>query len=99
MDSRDLSIWANAEIRVDVPERLAGIMEGSLRPEAERPTSERSSVNVANGDGGLVIRIEGSDVAALRAAFNSYLRWVSSILDVVDSVDAQGKTSTLHAMK
>lgn len=87
MDSRYLSIWANAEVRVGVPGRLAGIMEGSLRPEAERPTSERSSVEVETGDGGLVIRIEASDVAALRAAFNSYIRWVLSILDVVDSVE------------
>jgi tRNA threonylcarbamoyladenosine modification (KEOPS) complex Pcc1 subunit len=37
-------------------------------------------------DCGLIIRIVASDVAALRAAFNSYLRWVSAILDVVETV-------------
>jgi tRNA threonylcarbamoyladenosine modification (KEOPS) complex Pcc1 subunit len=37
-------------------------------------------------DDGLMIRIEASDVAALRAASNSYLRWVAAILDVVETV-------------
>ena len=86
MSSRDLSIGANAEIQIATSERLAKIIEGSLLPEAEMPTSERSSVGVVIDDGGLIIRIEASDVAALRAAFNSYLRWVLAILDVVETV-------------
>lgn len=34
--------------------------------------------------GSLTIRVSASDIAALRAALNSYLRWVGSILDVVE---------------
>ena len=86
MSSKDLSIGANAEIQIATSGRLAKIIEGSLLPKAEQPTSERSSVGVVIEDGGLTIRIEASDVAALRAAFNSYLRWVSAILDVVETV-------------
>ena len=37
-------------------------------------------------DSRLTIRIEASDVAALRAALNSYLRWASAILEVVETV-------------
>jgi tRNA threonylcarbamoyladenosine modification (KEOPS) complex Pcc1 subunit len=36
--------------------------------------------------GEVIISIEASDVVALRAAINSYLRWVGAILDVVDAV-------------
>jgi tRNA threonylcarbamoyladenosine modification (KEOPS) complex Pcc1 subunit len=84
--SKDLSTGADAEISIVTSERLAGIMEGSLIPEAERPTSERSTVIVGTEDGCLTIRIEASDVAALRAALNSYLRWASAILEVVETV-------------
>jgi tRNA threonylcarbamoyladenosine modification (KEOPS) complex Pcc1 subunit len=86
LSSKDLSIGANAEIQIATSGRLAKIIEGSLLPEAEQPTSERSSVGVVIEDCGLIIRIVASDVAALRAAFNSYLRWVSAILDVVETV-------------
>ena len=87
MSSKDLSIEAKTVIQIDTSERLAKIIEGSLLPEAEMPTSERSRVGVEIEDGGLIIRIEASDIAALRAAFNSYLRWVSAILDVVETVN------------
>lgn len=58
----------------------------SLSPEVERPTSGRSCVAVSAVGGRVVISVEASDVAALRAALNSYLRWVGAILDVVDAV-------------
>lgn len=75
-----------AEVRVDVPEGVSGLIGESLSPEIERPTSGRSSVAVSVVGGRVVISVEASDVAALRAALNSYLRWVGAILDVVDAV-------------
>jgi tRNA threonylcarbamoyladenosine modification (KEOPS) complex Pcc1 subunit len=76
-----------AEVAIDVTGGLVNVIEGSLVPEVERPTSDRSFVDVSVEEGKLMIRIEASDVAALRAAINSYLRWVSTILDVVDSIE------------
>ncbi|GAF81041.1 unnamed protein product, partial [marine sediment metagenome] len=58
-----------------------------LVPEIEQPTSERSVVEVSTEEGKLIIRFEASDIAALRAAINSYLRWVGAILDVVASIE------------
>lgn len=75
-----------AEVRVDVPEGVSGLIGESLSPEVERPTSGRSSVAVSVVGGRVVISVEASDVAALRAALNSYLRWVGAILDVVDAI-------------
>ena len=75
-----------ATVQVKVPEAISEIIDESLAPEVERPTSERSKVNVSVDDGVVTISIEASDVAALRAAINSYLRWVGAILDVVETV-------------
>jgi tRNA threonylcarbamoyladenosine modification (KEOPS) complex Pcc1 subunit len=86
MESVDPSAPVHAEVAINVPGDLLNVIEGSLVPEVERPTSERSTVEVASEKGKLTIRIEASDVAALRAATNSYLRWVGAILDVVESI-------------
>jgi tRNA threonylcarbamoyladenosine modification (KEOPS) complex Pcc1 subunit len=75
-----------ATVRIKTPEGMPEIINESLAPEVERPTSERSKVNVSIDDGMVTISIEASDVAALRAAINSYLRWVGAILDVVETV-------------
>ncbi len=75
-----------AVVRVCVPEGVSGLIGESLSPEVERPSSVRSSVAVAAVGGEVVISVEASDVVALRAALNSYLRWVGAILDVVDAV-------------
>jgi len=75
-----------ATVHVDVLEGISSIIDESLAPEIERPTSERSSVTVSAEKGIVIISIEASDVVALRAAINSYLRWVGAILDVVEAV-------------
>lgn len=76
-----------AEVTIDAPRDFVDVMEGSLVPEVEQPASERSKVEVVAREGKLVIRIKASDVAALRAVVNSYLRWVGAILDVVSLID------------
>ena len=75
-----------ATVHVEVPAGISGIIDESLAPEIERPTSERSNVTVSSETGEVVISIEASDIVALRAAINSYLRWVGAILDVVEAV-------------
>ncbi len=87
MVSLDPSTSVHAVVTIDVPGDLVGAIEGSLVPEIEQPTSERSVVEVSTEEGKLMIRFEASDIAALRAAINSYLRWVGAILDVVDSIE------------
>ena len=86
MPPESLSTSSRAEILIDVRGDLADILEDSLLPEAEHPASERSRVEVEAVDGRLVIRVESSDVVALRAALNSYLYWVSAVIDVVEKI-------------
>jgi tRNA threonylcarbamoyladenosine modification (KEOPS) complex Pcc1 subunit len=75
-----------ATVHLEVPEGISGIVDESLAPEIERPTSERSNVTMSSKKGEVIISIEGSDIVALRAAINSYLRWVGAIIDVVEAV-------------
>lgn len=86
MPQKGLSKSAEAEILIGTSVASARILEGSLLPEVNSPTSERSRVEVEAVGEKLFIRMKASDVAALRAAFNSYLRWVAAILDVVETV-------------
>ena len=77
---------ADAEIRIKASKELVNILLGALQPEAERPSSARSSVSMEAEWGRLAMRVTASDIAALRAALNSYLRWVDAVLDVVERV-------------
>jgi KEOPS complex subunit Pcc1 len=47
----------------------------SISPEAGREIP-RSRVHGQMEDGQLVLRVEADDLAALRAALNSYIRWM-----------------------
>lgn len=87
MGNEDPAAPVHAEVALDVPGELLYVIEGSLLPEVKQPTSERSKVKVNVKEGRLVISVEASDVVALRAAINSYLRWVVAILDAIDSVE------------
>ena len=86
MSERGLSISAVAEIRVDSTKELAEIIENSLKPEVKDPVSTRSKVEVVAEDDLIRINITASDLSALRAALNSYLRWVDAIFEVVEKV-------------
>ena len=86
MGARRLAEEACAEIGIEVPEGLVNILLGALLPEAERPSSARSKVSMEAEGRHLNMRIRASDISALRAALNSYLRWADAILDVLQRV-------------
>jgi len=77
---------AYAEIIIPSDDNLAQIIESSLKPEVEDPVSQRSIVAVYAETECLKISVCATDLAALRAALNSYLRWVKAIQDVVVSI-------------
>jgi tRNA threonylcarbamoyladenosine modification (KEOPS) complex Pcc1 subunit len=78
---------AMASISIEVDENLVLVLAGSLQPEVESPSSSRSRVSLEPSEGRLELRINASDVTALRAAVNSYLHWVDSILNLLDRID------------
>lgn len=49
---------------------------GALHPEVGREIP-RTRVSIVPGEGEIVLNIEATDLGALRAALNSYLRWIN----------------------
>ena len=62
-----------ATLRVSSP--YADALIGSLSPEVGREIP-RSSASVERDGGDIVLRLEAEDLPSLRAALNSYLRWI-----------------------
>lgn len=67
---------------VEAPANIVGVIISSLKPELESGVSERSRVILKSSDKGLVVEVSADDVTALRAAVNSYLYWIQSIIDI-----------------
>jgi tRNA threonylcarbamoyladenosine modification (KEOPS) complex Pcc1 subunit len=57
----------------------------ALAPEANASEVPKTRATVAREPGGVRIRVDAEDLASLRAAVNSYLRWI----------DAAGKAARL----
>jgi KEOPS complex subunit Pcc1 len=58
-------------------EELVEILLKALLPEAQKPATSRSKVNIKSEGKKLMIRVEAKDTSALRATLNSYLRWAA----------------------
>ena len=56
----------------------------SIRPEMGE--SSRSNVEAGIGENELFLTIEAADVVALRAAINSFLRWVNESLEIYEGI-------------
>jgi len=86
MNKENLIKKSSAKIRVDIPDEMVEAILDALRPEIESPSSERSVIDVRKSINGIVIVTEASDTTAMRAAVNSYLRWVQGILDLLSGM-------------
>ncbi len=77
-------------VRLNFPsERRLEVVLCALQPETRTPPSFRSRVKVEGVGTVLTLSFEASDISALRAALNSYLRWINLINDsclVLDSM-------------
>ena len=77
---------AEAQIILQMPEEKADIVMKALKPEADTPSSDRSSTIIEKGFNSVAIRVSASDTTALRANVNSYLHWVQGVIDMVDKI-------------
>ncbi len=59
----------------------ASVVAGSLAPEVGREIP-RTQVRMETAPGEITLHVQASDVSALRAAINSYLRWMKISEDV-----------------
>jgi tRNA threonylcarbamoyladenosine modification (KEOPS) complex Pcc1 subunit len=82
---------AKAVVRLKFPsEKQLEIVFKALEPEVKKPTTMRSRTRLKKDDALLVLNVEARDTVALRAALNAYLRWINSILSVLEVLDKQG---------
>ena len=79
---------AQAVIRLNFSseEQLKVVLE-ALKPETRTPPSRRSRVQIMSEGKCLTLSFEATDTSALRAAINSYLRWIFLTKTVLKSVD------------
>jgi len=85
----DLIERSQAIIRFNLPsERELKIVHKALKPEAETSPSSRSKVQVKLEGLILTLIFEAKDTTALRAAINSYLRWIALIDDVYSLLES-----------
>jgi tRNA threonylcarbamoyladenosine modification (KEOPS) complex Pcc1 subunit len=82
------ALRAQATVRLDFhsEKKLATIFD-ALLPEVQRPTVTRSRVTLEKDGTSLVLKVEATDTVALRAALNAYLRWISSLKNVLTLVE------------
>lgn len=81
---------AKAVARLKFPsEKQLEIVFRALEPEVEKPTTMRSRTRLKKDGALLVLNVEARDTVALRAALNAYLRWINSILSVLEVLETQ----------
>lgn len=85
MDTPDEPV--SAVIKIELNDKLLGVIETALVPEAETPSSDRSKTEIMIEENYLVIVTRASDTTALRASLNSYLRWVDGIQNIVEIIE------------
>lgn len=76
------SVKAEFEIKFD-NHWEAEIILKSLEPEVDTSPSQRSSTNFKLVSNILKIEINAADATSLRAAVNSYLRWIRLSHDII----------------
>lgn len=64
-----------ARLTFSLPRKAARVVEGSLKPETGREIP-RTRFRIWTDEKGLSLVVEAEDTSALRAALNSYCRWI-----------------------
>jgi tRNA threonylcarbamoyladenosine modification (KEOPS) complex Pcc1 subunit len=85
--SQNISTGCQATVDIYLDRILSQVIQGSLTPEIETPISDRSKITLKPSPTGITLSIEANDIVALRAALNSYLRWIKGILNLLEKLE------------
>jgi len=58
-------------------------------PEIKKPSTVRSKANLRKKDLFLILEVKARDTVALRATANAYLRWINSMMSVLEVLEKQ----------
>lgn len=78
---------AKAKLIINIKKKKASIILKSLIPEIKNPPTNRSKINLLIRDKKLLMNIKAKDMNALRAALNSYLRWINMIIETLGVIE------------
>jgi len=79
---------ANIRLKFSSEKKLKTVLN-SLKPEVNSAATTRARTLLRKEDRSLVLRVEADDTVALRASLNAYLRWINSILNVLEVLEAR----------
>jgi len=75
---------AKATIRLGFPsEKQLKTVSSALLPELNKPVGTRARAELEEEGVFLILKVEAENTVALRSALNAYLRWISSIRNVM----------------
>ena len=75
-----------ATIKIELTHKLLKVIKTSLSPETETQFSDRSQTSLVVNENQLIIKTKASDIIALRASLNSYLRWIDGIQKIIENI-------------
>jgi len=79
---------AKAKIRLRFPsQRQLDTVFEALKPEVDKQAAMRSKACLEKEREFLILKVEAEDTVALRAALNSYLRWIDSVALVLEVLE------------
>jgi tRNA threonylcarbamoyladenosine modification (KEOPS) complex Pcc1 subunit len=73
-------------LRISSEKQLTTLLD-ALGPETNRPVNMRARKVLEREGNFLVLKVEAKDTVALRAALNSYLRWIGAMVKVLEVVE------------
>ena len=79
---------ATALVRLKFPsEKHLLVTSSALSPETNRPAAKRACVDLEKDGNFLVLKVEAENTVALRSTLNAYLRWISSMTNVIEVLE------------
>jgi tRNA threonylcarbamoyladenosine modification (KEOPS) complex Pcc1 subunit len=77
---------ATVRLRFSSEKHLTTLLN-ALAPEANVPATRRAKTILEKEGTFLVLKVEAKDTVALRATLNAYLRWIGSMMNVVEVLE------------
>ena len=77
---------ANVRLKFTSQKQLSTVLS-ALMPETNAQVTRRANVKLEKDGLFLVLTVDSEDTVALRAILNAYLRWINSIINVMDIVE------------
>lgn len=73
------------EVYLKIPAHAAEICRRSVEIETQSEALLRSKVELSCAGEGLKMTVDAADLSSMRAALNTYLRWISMCVDLTEN--------------